>query len=90
VYRVLEEASVKYETPERAPWTLAEPPADFMEGMLRGIVGIRLEISSMVGKFKLSQNQPAENRETLVAALREKGHPEATGMADAILAHRPR
>ncbi|MEI6877010.1 MAG: FMN-binding negative transcriptional regulator, partial [Spirochaetota bacterium] len=56
--------------PEKEPWTLAEPPADYMEGMLRGIVGIRLEISSMTGKFKLSHNQPAENSETLVASLR--------------------
>ena len=90
VYQVLTDASATYEAPEKSPWTLAEPPADYMEGMLRGIVGIRLEISTMTGKFKLSQNQPAENRDTLVASLRDKGRPEATEMADAILAHRPR
>ncbi len=90
VYRVLTEAAATHEAPEKEPWTLAEPPADYMEGMLRGIVGIRLEISSMTGKFKLSQNQPAENRETLVASLREKSRPEAADMADAILAHRPK
>lgn len=90
LHRVLTEATTTYEAPEKAPWTLAEPPADFLEGMLRGIVGIRLEITSMTGKFKLSQNQPEENRQTLVAVLRDKGRPESTDMADAIVAHRPR
>jgi transcriptional regulator len=90
VYGVLNDASTTHEASEKAPWTLAEPPADYMQGMLRGIVGLRLEIASMTGKFKLSQNQPAENRETLVAALRDKGRAESTVMADAILTHRPR
>ncbi len=90
IHAVLTDAVATHEAAERTPWTLAEPPADFLQSMLKAIVGIRLEITSVTGKFKLSQNQPDENRQTLVAALRDKGRPESTEMAQAILAHSPR
>jgi transcriptional regulator len=50
--------------------------------MLRGIVGFRIEISRLEGKWKLSQNQPAERREKVVRALRQRGGPDEESIAD--------
>ena len=40
--------------------------------MLRGIVGIEIEISRLEGKFKLSQNRPASDRPRIIAALERR------------------
>lgn len=49
-----------------AQWTeLAE---SYRAGMLRGIVGFRIEIERIEGKFKLSQNRPEQDRRNVFAA----------------------
>ena len=44
----------------------------------------------MVGKAKLSQNQPQANRDSLVAALRAAGDSASVEMATAVEGHAPR
>jgi transcriptional regulator len=41
------------------PWSVSDAPADYIEGMLRSIVGFALPITRLEGKWKLSQNKPA-------------------------------
>jgi transcriptional regulator len=42
-----------------------------MKGMLRGIVGVEIEITRLEGKLKLSQNRNAADRKAVIAALNE-------------------
>jgi transcriptional regulator len=58
----------RYEGSRPQPWRM-ELPADYQAGMLKGIVGFEIEITAIAGKFKLSQNRPAGDRERVVAAL---------------------
>ncbi len=51
------------------PWAVADAPADFIAGLLAGIVGIRMRISRLAGKRKLSQNRDPADREGVAAAL---------------------
>ncbi|MDR2307055.1 MAG: FMN-binding negative transcriptional regulator [Paucimonas sp.] len=51
----------RHEQGRRTPWSVADAPADYLEGMLRAIVGIRLPISRLQGARKLSQNRSAED-----------------------------
>jgi len=51
-----------------APWTM-DLPADYLEGMMRGIVGIEIEITRLQGKFKLSQNRAQEDRARVMQSL---------------------
>lgn len=51
-------------------WRLAEQPAHFIAGMLRGIVAFEMPIERLEGKLKLSQNRPAADRPGIVRALR--------------------
>jgi len=61
-----------HESAQAQPWSLADAPADYLDAMLRAIVGFALPIERIAGKRKLSQNQPAENfagvREALAAS----------------------
>jgi transcriptional regulator len=55
------------------PWAVSDAPADFVAGMLRGIVGIALPIARLEGKVKMSQNRPAADIAGVVAGLRRDG-----------------
>ena len=57
------------------PWAVSDAPADYIEKMLGAIVGIEITIERLIGKWKVSQNQPAVNQASLIAAL--EGQPMA-------------
>ncbi len=59
------------------PWAATDAPADYIEKMLGAIVGIEITVTRLLGKWKVSQNQPAENRASLIAALEKAGDPMA-------------
>ncbi|HMC10254.1 MAG TPA: FMN-binding negative transcriptional regulator [Pirellulaceae bacterium] len=60
-----------YEASQPRPWTFEEP-VEFVQRMLRQIVGFRIPISRLEGKWKLNQNRPEGQREKVVAKLGEK------------------
>jgi len=53
------------------PWQVSDAPADYIEKMLRGIVGLELRVERVEGKAKLSQNRSEEDRRGVVAGLGE-------------------
>ncbi len=53
--------------PER--WRVSDAPADFIDTMLKGIVGIEIKITRLTGKWKVSQNRSVEDRVGVVMAL---------------------
>ena len=56
-----------HEQGREVPWKVADAPRDYLDGMLRAIVGIRLPIARLQGARKLSQNRSAED----IAGVRE-------------------
>lgn len=52
-----------------APWQVGDAPADYIDSMLRAIVGIEVQIDSLVGKWKVSQNRSAADRAGVGAGL---------------------
>jgi len=65
-----------HERPRAQPWAVSDAPADFVRGMLRAIVGFELPIARLEGKWKMSQNRPAEDRAGVVEGLAREGAPE--------------
>ena len=51
------------------PWAVSDAPDDYIEKMLGAIVGIEITITRLLGKWKVSQNQPPANQANLIAAL---------------------
>lgn len=81
----LETLTHEHESGLERPWRIDDAPAEYIERMLGAVVGIELAVARIVGKSKLSQNQPIENRRSLVAALHERGDAASHDMADAIV-----
>lgn len=52
-----------------APWAVADAPARFVAAHLRNIVGMKIVISRLEGKRKMSQNRSEADRAGVVAAL---------------------
>lgn len=65
------------------PWALGDAPADFIDAMVKGIVGFRIPIVRLEGKRKLSQNRPEADRAGVIAALGQ-GTPEERAVAEAM------
>lgn len=63
------------------PWHLDDAPPDFTEKLIGAIVGIEIVITRLSGKWKTSQNQPAENQAGVVRGLRACEGTDAMEMA---------
>ena len=71
----------RHETPRSAPWAVSDAPADYVQTMLRAIVGIELELTSLSGKWKVTQNRPAADRAGVVDGLKRVGDDAAMALA---------
>jgi transcriptional regulator len=72
-----------HEAQEARPWKMGDSPADYIDGMVRAIVGIEIAITRLEGKSKLSQNREARDVQGAVQTLRERGQAAlAQAMAD--------
>jgi transcriptional regulator len=71
-----------YETKRAQAWAVSDAPDDFIQGMLRGIVGIALPIARLEGKMKMSQNRPATDQTGVIDGLRRDGQ---DALADAVV-----
>ena len=55
------------------PWKMTDSPEDYITQMLTAIVGIEIEITAIVGKWKLSQNREDRDRLAAAEALTQRG-----------------
>jgi len=72
------------------PWSPDQAPQDFIDGMLRAIVGIEIRITRLLGKWKVNQNRLPPDREGVIQALEERGDDDSIGMAELIRDRAPR
>lgn len=82
---ILARLTRQHEAAQPVPWKMGDAPEDFMQEQLEKIVAIEIEIDSIVGKFKVSQNRNAADAEKVARAL-ENGHPD---MADSVRKYYP-
>lgn len=71
-----------HEAAQPRPWRMGDSSPTFISEMLASIVGLEIEITRLVGKFKLSQNKEA--RDVLGAADALKAHGQ-NAVADAMV-----
>lgn len=64
------------------PWKMTDSSPEYIAQMVANIVGIEVEVTRMVGKWKLSQNKEERDRVGAAEALRERGQ---DGIAAAML-----
>ncbi|RZI43245.1 FMN-binding negative transcriptional regulator [Herbaspirillum sp. HC18] len=81
----VERLSNRHEAGLANPWKLDDAPADYIEKMLNAIVGIEIPLSRLLGKWKVSQNQPEVNRTGVERGLLDIGDDNAVAMAQAVM-----
>ncbi|MEN5149319.1 FMN-binding negative transcriptional regulator [Pseudomonas orientalis] len=79
--KVVSALTERHESGRPQPWAVSDAPADYIDGMLKAIVGFALPIERVIGKRKLSQNRSAAD----VAGVRE-GLAASTDVRDQALA----
>jgi transcriptional regulator len=65
-----------HEQTRAAPWAVSDAPADFIRAQLRGIVGVRMPITRLEAKRKMSQNRSPADRAGVIKGLAESDRPE--------------
>ena len=78
----VEELTDEHEQGREDPWHVSDAPSSYVDGQLRGIVGVEITVTRVEGKAKLSQNRSRADREGVVAGLRHDGRPDERGVAD--------
>jgi transcriptional regulator len=69
-----------YEAAMPRPWS-PDWSATFIDRLLGQIVGFRIPIDRLEGKWKLNQNHPPERREKVIRALEGRGGEESLAVA---------
>ncbi len=86
--RLVTRLTERHEAKRAQPWAVSDAPADYIATMLKGILGFRLPVDRLQGKWKMSQNRDAEDRAGVVAGLNAEGGPDEAAVA-AIMAGDP-
>ncbi len=68
--RLLGDLTAMQENGLPEPWAVSDAPADFVDGLLKAIIGIELPIASISGKWKVSQNRSTADAQGVAAGLR--------------------
>jgi len=76
--------TARHEAPRPDPWKVTDAPADYIEQMLGAIIGLEIPITRLVGKWKVSQNRPAQDRDGVVEGLLREGGRSAAAMAELV------
>lgn len=63
------------------PWAVSDAPSAHIDKIMAAIVGIEMVITKLLGKWKVSQNQPAQNQVGVISGLKASGLPTAEAMA---------
>jgi transcriptional regulator len=59
------------------PWSVSDAPPDYIDGLLKGIVGIEITIERLEGKWKMSQNRTDIDRQAAAERVSEMKTPSA-------------
>ena len=76
----------RHEARRVAPWAVTDAPEDYIRGQLKRIIGFEIPITRLEGKWKMSQNRPAQDRVGVVEGLVREGGPTEAIVAKIVAA----
>ena len=77
-----------HEESRAAPWKVGDAPTEYLEQMLRAIVGFELTVLSLTGKWKVSQNRNAADQRGVVAGLSGAADADSHEIAEMLASRR--
>lgn len=81
---VVERLTNLHEAERPEVWSVSDAPASFLRGQLRGIIGLRLPITGLEGKNKMSQNRSAADRAGVAEGMAGSSHASERAVAGKI------
>ncbi|UCD68266.1 MAG: FMN-binding negative transcriptional regulator [Betaproteobacteria bacterium] len=70
----------EHESPSETPWRM-DLPVEYLQSMIDAAVAFEVQITSIQGKFKLSQNRCHADRSKVIAVLKRVGSDSASRLA---------
>ena len=91
LYGILQRLIDRHEKTDEsaAHYRLQDSSAEFVENMMKGIVGFQIAVNRLEASFKLSQNRNSEDYERIIVELRKRSDENSHAVADAMERHRP-
>ena len=80
----LEELVTACEAGRPVPWKVTDAPAEYIEKMVRAVVGLEIPIQRLIGKWKVSQNRTDRDREGVIEGLGNEGTERTLAMASLV------
>jgi transcriptional regulator len=87
ILEFLTDLTNQQESPNEEPWAVTDAPAEYIERLLKAVVGIEIVITELNGRWKLSQDEELANRLGTVRRLLEQPESIATSLS-ALMAER--
>jgi transcriptional regulator len=84
LHAVVSQLTAIHEASRDAPWAVTDAPEKFVAAQLKGIVGLRIRITRIEGKRKMSQNRPESDRAGVISGLSESERGTDRQVADMI------
>lgn len=82
--QVVTDLTDHHEAGRNDPWQVTDAPEAYVDGQLRGIVGVEMVVESVTGKAKLSQNRSEADRAGVAAGLADEPRAEARAVGEAL------
>lgn len=70
-----------HEVTQENPWQVSDAPKDYIEKLLKGIIGIEIPLTKISGKWKVSQNRNTQDARNVAAGLRARDKQNDAAMA---------
>jgi transcriptional regulator len=86
----LSSLTAHHEATVDSDWRITDAPDDYITSMMLGIVAFEMPIDELVGKWKLSQNRPADDIDGVVHGLADLATDAARDVAELVERSRPR
>lgn len=80
----VEQLTTRHEARRREPWKITDAPADFIDKQVGAIIGVEIPITRLIGKWKVSQNRPAQDRDGVIEGLVREGGHSGAAMAELV------
>lgn len=73
LHGIVDRLTDEHERPQDRPWAVSDAPEPYIDKMLKGIVGVRVHVTRVEGKWKASQNRTPADRAGVARGLGEAG-----------------
>jgi transcriptional regulator len=81
LHEAVDRLTVHHESPREQPWRVSDAPEAYVQGQLRGIVGLEITVTRVEGKAKFSQNRSSQDRRGVIEGLRGESDADADAIA---------